>query len=132
MMPLMCKQFKELNMNIKPIKTEQDYRATLIQIESLMMAKANTPEGDALDVLVTLVEAYERQYYALPLPDPIEAVKFEMERRGLTAKDLVPMIGKPNRVSEVLNRKRGLSLAMIQRLHTMLGIPAESLISSRY
>ncbi len=119
-------------MNIKPIKTEQDYRATLIQIESLMMAKANTPEGDALDVLVTLVEAYERQYYALSLPDPIEAVKFEMERRGLTAKDLVPMIGKPNRVSEVLNRKRGLSLAMIQRLHSMLGIPAESLISSRY
>lgn len=75
-------------MNIKPIKTEQDYRATLIQIESLMMAKANTPEGDALDVLVTLVEAYERQYYALPLPDPIEAVKFEVS--------LIPLMEKIN------------------------------------
>lgn len=117
-------------MNIKPIKTEQDYQNTLSRIESLMMAKANTPEGDELDVLVTLVEAYEHQHYALPLPDPIEAVKFEMERRGLTTKDLAPMIGKPNRVSEVLNRKRGLSLAMIQRLHTMLGIPAEALIGS--
>lgn len=117
-------------MNIKPIKTEQDYQNTLSRIESLMIAKANTPEGDELDVLVTLVEAYERQHYALPLPDPIEVVKFEMERRGLTTKDLVPMIGKPNRVSEVLNRKRGLSLSMIQRLHTMLGIPAEALIGS--
>lgn len=117
-------------MNIKPIKTEQDYRTTLTRIELLMMAKTNTPEGDELDILVTLVEAYERQHYALPLPDPIEAVKFEMERRGLTTKDLEPMIGKPNRVSEVLNRKRGLSLAMIQRLHSMLGIPAEALIGS--
>lgn len=115
-------------MTIKPIKTNDDYQTALRHIESLMTAKPNTPEGDMLEVLVTLIEVYEQQHHALPLPDPIEAIKYEMEAKGLTTKDLVPMIGKPNRVSEVMNRKRGLSLAMIQRLHTMLGIPAESLI----
>lgn len=115
-------------MNINPIKTKTDYRAVLKEIETLMMAKANTPEGERLDVLVTLVEAYERKHYPIDAPDPIEAIKFEMERRGLTVKDLVPMIGGTNRIYEILNRKRPLSLKMIWRLHKNLGIPAESLI----
>ena len=115
-------------MHIKPIKTKADHRAALKEIETLMMAKRNTPEGDRLDVLVTLVEAYERKHYAIDLPDPVEAIKFAMEQRGLSVKDLVPMIGAPNRVYEVLNRKRPLSLKMIWRLHKNLGIPAESLI----
>lgn len=115
-------------MNIKPIKTKADHRAALREIETLMMAKRNTPEGERLDVLVTLVEAYERKHYAIDLPDPVEAIKFAMEQRGLSVKDLVPMIGAPNRIYEVLNRKRPLSLKMIWRLHKNLGIPAESLI----
>ena len=115
-------------MNIKPIKTKADDRAALKEIETLMMARRNTPEGDRLDVLVTLVEAYERKHYAIDLPDPVEAIKFAMEQRGLSVKDLVPMIGAPNRIYEVLNRKRPLSLKMIWRLHKNLGIPAESLI----
>ncbi len=115
-------------MEIKPIKTKADHRAALKEIETLMMAKANTPEGERLDVLVTLVEAYERKHYPIDAPDPVEAIKFEMERRGLTVKDLVPMIGGTNRIYEILNRKRPLSLKMIWRLHKTLGIPAESLI----
>lgn len=115
-------------MHIKPIKTKADHRAALKEIETLMMAKLNTPEGERLDVLVTLVEAYERKHYAVDLPDPVEAIKFAMEQRGLSVKDLVPMIGAPNRIYEVLNRKRPLSLKMIWRLHKSLGIPAESLI----
>jgi HTH-type transcriptional regulator/antitoxin HigA len=115
-------------MDIKPIKTDTDYRAALLEIESLMMAEPDSPEGDKLDVLVTLVEAYEAKHYPLDLPDPIEAIKFEMERKGLTAKDLEPMIGKSNRVYEILNYKRSLTLKMIWRLHEGLGIPAESLI----
>ena len=93
-----------------------------------MTAKPNTPEGDRLEVLVTLVEAYEAKHFPLDLPDPVEAIKFVMEQRNLTVKDLVPMIGKPNRVYEVLNRMRPLTLKMIRRLHRDLGIPAESLI----
>ena len=115
-------------MDIKPVKTKADYRAVLKEIETLMMAKANTPEGERLDVLVTLVEAYERKHYPIDAPDPVEAIKFEMERRGMTVKDLVPMIGGTNRIYEILNRKRPLSLKMIWRLHKNLGIPAESLI----
>lgn len=115
-------------MKIQPIYTEADYRATLAEIESLMTAKAGTPEGERLDVLVTLVEAYERKHYPLDLPDPIEAIKFVMEQRGLTARDLEPMIGRSNRVYEILNRRRPLTLKMIWRLHKELGIPAESLI----
>lgn len=117
-------------MNIHPIKTENDYRNTLQEIEGLMMAKADSIEGERLDVLVTLVEDYERKHYPIDFPDPIEAIKFVMEQRGLTAKDLVPMIGKANRVYEILNRKRQLTLPMIKRLHKDLGIPAESLLSN--
>ena len=115
-------------MNIKPIRTKADYRATLAEIESLMAATARSPEGDRLDVLVTLVEAYERSHFPMDLPDPIEAIKFVMEQRGLTPKDLEPAIGRLNRVYEVLNRTRPLTLTMIRKLHDGFGIPAESLI----
>lgn len=115
-------------MNIKPIKTDADYRAALKEVETLMMAEPNTLDGEKLDVLVTLIEAYERKHFPLDLPDPIEAIKFEMEQRGLTVKDLEPMIGKSNRVYEILNHKRSLTLKMIWKLHQELGIPAESLI----
>lgn len=115
-------------MNIKPIKTDTDYRAALKEVETLMMAEPNTPEGEKLDILVTLIEAFERKHFPLDLPDPIEAIKFEMEQKGLSVKDLEPMIGKSNRVYEVLNRKRSLTLKMIWKLHQELGIPAESLI----
>lgn len=115
-------------MDIKPLKTEADYQAVLKEIETLMHAKADTPEGDRLDVLVTLVEAYEARHYPLDLPDPVEAIKFTMEQKGLTVKDLEPMIGRSNRVYEILNHKRPLTLKMIWRLHQGLGIPAESLI----
>lgn len=115
-------------MNIRPIKTRADYRAALKEVEALMAAERDTPEGERLDVLVTLVEAYENKHYPLDLPDPVEAIRFRMEQKGMTPKDLVPMIGQINRVYEVLNRRRPLTLAMIQRLHSELGIPAESLI----
>lgn len=115
-------------MQIKPIKTKADYRAALKEIESLMAAKPGTSQGERLDVLVTLVEAYERKHYPLDLPDPIDAIKFRMEQMNLTPKDLSPMIGQLNRVYEVLNHKRPLTLKMIWRLHKQLGIPAESLI----
>lgn len=115
-------------MNIKPIRTRADYRAALKAVESLMDARASSPEGDRLDVLVTLIEAYEHKHFPMDLPDAVEAIKFRMEQQGLTVKDLEPLIGRSNRVYEVLNRKRGLTLAMIQKLHLGLGIPAESLL----
>ncbi|MDP2875253.1 MAG: hypothetical protein Q8O00_03655 [Holophaga sp.] len=115
-------------MDIKPIHTEADYRATLREIETLMAATADSQEGDRLDVLVTLIEAYERTRFPMDLPDPIEAIKFVMEQRGLSPKDLEPAIGRLNRVYEVLNRTRPLTLAMIRNLHASFGIPAESLI----
>ncbi len=115
-------------MDIKPIRNAADYRAALKEVEGLMMAEPDTPEGEKLDVLVTLVEAYERRHYPMDLPDPVEAIKFEMEQRGLSVKDLEPMIGKSNRVYEILNHKRRLTLNMIWKLNQQLGIPAESLI----
>lgn len=115
-------------MDIKPIKTDADYRAALNEIENLMMAGADTPEGEKLDIMVTLIEAYEAKHFPMDLPDPVEAIKFEMERRGLSVKDLEPMIGKSNRVYEILNHKRNLTLRMVWKLHEGLGIPAESLI----
>ena len=115
-------------MDIKPIKTDADYRGALKEIESLMMAETDTPEGERLDVLVTLVEAYENRHFPLDLPDPVEAIKFRMDQMGLSPKDLEPMIGRLNRVYEVLNHKRPLTLKMIWKLHRGLGIPAESLI----
>ena len=95
-----------------------------------MNARANTPEGERLDVLVTLVEAYERKHFPMDMPDPVEAIKFAMEQRGLVIKDLESMIGPANRIYEILNRKRPLTLKMIWRLHQGLGIPAECLIEA--
>jgi HTH-type transcriptional regulator/antitoxin HigA len=118
-------------MDIKPIRTKADYRAALKGIESLMMAKANTPEGDRLDVLTTLVEAYERMHFPMDLPDAVDAIKFRMEQSGLTVKDLEPVIGRKNRVYEVLSRKRALTLRMIEGLHMKFGIPVESLLKRR-
>jgi len=114
-------------MNIKPIKNEQDYTYTLGKIENLMSAKPNTPQMDVLEVLTTLVEAYEEQFYKIDAPDPIEAIKFRMEQEGLKQKDLVAIVGSKSRVSEVLNRKRKLTIDMIRNLHKQLHIPVESL-----
>lgn len=115
-------------MEIAPIKTRRDHRRALKDIETLMAAKRGTPEGDRLDVLVTLVEAWEARHFPLDWPDPVEAIKFHMEHKGLKPRDLVPFIGSRNRVYEILNRKRPLTVKMIWRLHQNLGIPAESLI----
>jgi HTH-type transcriptional regulator/antitoxin HigA len=115
-------------MEIEPIRTHRDYRRTLKEIEGLMHAKRNTPEGDRLDLLVTLVEAWETKHYPLELPDAVEAIKYRMEQNGLAPRDPVPFIGSRNRVCEVLSRKRPLTFAMVRRLHEGLGIPAESLI----
>lgn len=115
-------------MDIHPIKSRRDYQRALKEIEGLMNAKRNAPEGDRLDVLVTLVEAWEAKHYPLDLPDAVAAIKHHMDQQGLAPRDLVPFIGSRNRVYEVLARKRPLTLAMMRRLHQGLGIPAESLI----
>jgi HTH-type transcriptional regulator/antitoxin HigA len=113
---------------IKPIKTEADYNAALAEIDVLMDAEPGTPEGDRLDVLVTLIEAYEAKHWRINPPDPIEAIKLRMQQRGLSRRDLEKVLGSKSRVSEVLNRKRPLTLEMIRRLHSLWRIPAESLI----
>jgi HTH-type transcriptional regulator/antitoxin HigA len=113
---------------IKPIRTKKDYEAALVEVERLWGAKVGTPAGDRLDVLATLIDAYEAVHYPIEPPDPIEAIKFRMEQQGLTRKDLEPLIGTRTRVAEVLNRRRNLSIGMIRRLHAELGIPAEVLI----
>ena len=115
-------------MEIRPIKTEADYEAALAEIEELFEAEPGTPEGDRLEVLTTLVEAYEDAHYSIPSPDPIEAIRYHMESRGLVRRDLEPYIGSRARVSEILNRRRPLSLTMIRRLNKELGIPADVLI----
>ena len=113
-------------MDIKPIRNEVDYQAALREIENLIEAQPGTPEGDRLDVLVTLVEAYEARHFPIPEPDdPVQVLEYYMESRGLSRSDLVPYLGSKERVSEILNRKRGLSLEMIRRLHHGLGIPAD-------
>jgi HTH-type transcriptional regulator / antitoxin HigA len=124
----MFKRFEDPDMEIAPIKSNRDYRRALKEIGGLMNARRNSPEGDRLDVLVTLVEAWERKHYPLDLPDPVEAIKYHMEQNGLQPRDLIPFIGSRNRVYEVLNRRREITLNMIRRLHEGLGIPAESLI----
>ena len=115
-------------MDIAPIKTLRDYRRTLKELEALMHARRGTPEGDRLDVLVTLVEAFEQKRYPLDLPDPVAAIEYHMEQNGLTPRDLIPFIGGRNRVYEILNRRLPLTMNMVWRLHEGLGIPAESLI----
>lgn len=114
--------------NLKPIRTEADYEAALEEIERLWGARVGTPEGDRLDILATLIDAYESEHYPMDPPDPIEAIKFRMEQQGLTRKDLEGLLGSRTRVAEVLNRQRGLSINMIRRLHEKLGISAEVLI----
>ena len=113
---------------IKPIKNEEDYDYALRQVEDLMDARADTPEGDLLDVLVTLIEAYEAKRWPIDLPDPIDAIHARMEQRRLQPRDLDPFLGSSGRVSEVLNRRRPLTLAMIRRLEHGLGIPARVLV----
>ena len=113
---------------VRPIRSKRDHAAVLKEAERLWGAKAGTRDGDRLDVLVTLIEAYEEEHYPIDPPDPIEAIKFRMEQQGLTRRDLEEIIGTRTRIAEVLNRKRGLSIAMIRRLNERLGIPAEVLI----
>ena len=113
---------------LKPIRSEADYEAALEEVAGLWGAANETPRGDRLDVLATLIEAYEAKHHAMDPPDPIEAIKFRMEQQGMTRKDLEDIIGTRTRIAEVLSRKRSLSISMIRRLHDRLGIPAEILI----
>ena len=117
-------------MNIHPIRTKSDYKRALREVSAYFDNEPvpGSEDGDRFEILATLVEAYESKHFPIEAPDPIEAIRFRMEQGGLTVKDLVPSIGQPNRVYEVLNRKRGLTLEMIRNLHRNLGIPAESLI----
>ncbi|OFS07952.1 MULTISPECIES: helix-turn-helix domain-containing protein [Hafnia] len=119
-------------MNIRPIRNEQDYKAALKEVSLLFEnpPEPNTPEGDQFEVMLTLIESYESKHFPVELPDPVEAIKFRMEQSGLSVRDLTAAIGHPNRVYEVLNRKRNLTLPMIRRLHSLFGIPAECLIKS--
>src|SRR4051812_12081197 len=114
--------------DIKPIRTKRDHEAALAEVERLWGSKLGTPEGDRLDVLATLIEAFEETHYPMDPPDPIEAIKFRMEQQGLSRKDLESLIGTRTRVAEILNRRRNLSIGMIRRLHKKLGISAEVLI----
>ena len=115
-------------MEFKPIRTKADYRAALAEVERLFAAAPGTPDGDRLDVWTTLVEAYEARHEPIPLPDPIEAILYHMESRGLSRAELEPYIGSRARVAEVLNRKRSLSIEMVRRLSLGLGISADVLI----
>ncbi|TMX39469.1 helix-turn-helix domain-containing protein [Vibrio parahaemolyticus] len=115
-------------MQVKPIKTVDDNRAALARIEQLWDAEPNTPEGDELEVLATLVEAFEEAHYPIAPPDPIEAIKFRMEQQGLEDKDLVPFLGTRSRVTEVLKRQRRLTINMIRKLHEGLRIPLDILV----
>jgi HTH-type transcriptional regulator/antitoxin HigA len=117
-------------MNIKPIRNDDDLRAAFKRLELVYQAQEGSAEADEMEILVTLIEAYENKYFLIGAADPIEAIKFRMEQQGLTQKDLEPFIGSSGRVSEVLNHKRGLSLPMVKRLHEGLNIPYESLLSA--
>jgi Predicted transcription regulator containing HTH domain len=116
-------------MTIKPIRNDEELKAAFQRLEAIFQAEAETPEADEMEVLVTLIEAYENKHYPITPPDPIAAIKFRMEQQNLNAKDLEAYIGSSGRVSEVLNRKRPLSLRMIKRLHDGLRIPYESLLA---
>lgn len=115
-------------MTIKPIKTSDDHKAALARIDQLWQAKPDTAEGDELDVLVTLVQVYEEKHFPIEAPDPVEAIKFRMEQLGLKDADLVPYLGQRSRVSEILNRKRRLTIPMMRKLHHALHIPLACLI----
>ena len=117
-------------MKIKVIKTEREHKAALKAIESLWDSRPGTPKGDALDLLTTLVESYEEKKHAIASPNPIDAINFRMEQEGLDNSDLAKILGGRNRASEVMRKKRGLSLEMIRNLHRKLHIPAESLLAA--
>lgn len=117
-------------MNIKPIKNDKDLQAAFKRLEVIYQVQEGSIEADEMEILVTLIEAYENKHYPISAADSIEAIKFRMEQQGLTQKDLEPFIGSSGRVSEVLSGKRGLSLAMVKRLHDGLQIPYESLLST--
>src|SRR6516162_6925193 len=117
-----------MSAEVKPIRSRRDYEAALDEVGRLWGARAGTRDGDRLDVLATLIDAYEAEHYPMDPTDPIEAIKFRMEQQGLTRRDLEEIIGTRTRIAEILNRKRGLSIAMIRRLHARLGISAEGLI----
>jgi HTH-type transcriptional regulator/antitoxin HigA len=117
-----------MSAEVKPIRSRRNYEAALKEVERLWGTKAGTRDGDRLDVLATLIDAYEAVHYPMDPPDPIEAIKFRMEQQGLTRRDLEELIGTRTRIAEILNRKRGLSISMIRRLHERLGISAEVLI----
>lgn len=117
-------------MNIKPIRNEDDLLAAFKRLERVFQSQEGTPEADEMEILVTLIEAYEHKHYPMEATDPVEAIKFRMEQQGLNAKDLEPFIGSSGRVSEILNRKRRLSLGMVKRLHEGLNIPYESLLAA--
>jgi HTH-type transcriptional regulator/antitoxin HigA len=117
-------------MNIEPIRNDADLQKAFQRLEEIWAAEAGTPEADELELLTLLVEHYETKHYPMPPSDPVEAIKFRMEQQGLTNKDLEPFIGSRNRVSEILNHKRKLSLAMIKRLHEGLHIPYECLLAN--
>ncbi len=114
---------------MKPIRTEQDYQEALKRVEQIFDARPGTPEGDELEITVTLIEKYEEKYYPVAPPDPVEAVKFYMEQKGLKNVDIADLFGGANRVSEFLNRKRNLTLNLAKKLHHQLGISAESLLA---
>ena len=115
-------------MNWKVIKTEKDYQIALKRLEDIFDAKKGTKNGDELDLLSLLIDNFEKEKFPLDLPDPIEAIKFRMEQLGYNQKDLTEVIGLKSRVSEILNKKRKLSLEMIRKLHEVLGIPTEVLV----
>jgi len=116
------------NMEIKAIKTEQDYNQSLERLEVIFHAEVDTPDGDEAEVLSILIEKYEDEHYPIGMPDPIEAIKFRMEQMGMKQKDLAEIVGFTSRVSEVLNRKRKLTLSMIRKLSATLHIPTEVLV----
>lgn len=116
-------------MDIRPIKTEQNYTTALSRIDELWGAKMDTPQGDELDLIITLVESYEMKHYPIAPPDPIDAIKFRMEQMGITNLDMVQYLGSQSRVSEILNKKRKLTLTMIKALYRGLKIPAEILLA---
>jgi HTH-type transcriptional regulator / antitoxin HigA len=119
-------------MEIKPIHSDADYESALKEIDTLVNSQPGTPEADRMDVLVTLVEAYETRHFPIPEPgDPVEVLEYYLESRGLSRSDLLPYLGSKERVSEIFNRKRGLSLEMIRRLHVGLGISADLLVGKQ-
>jgi len=121
---------KRYNMNIKPVNNKADYEEAMMRLETLFDAKKGTPKGDELEILTLLVENYENDHFPIELPDPIEAIKFRMEQLSLTQADLAEVVGQKSRASEILNRKRKLSLEMIRQLHAIWNIPTEVLIQA--